>query len=514
MAVIGWLFFQNPRPFPPAIFPWLLVPKPQGVYVAGVSMGLLLWWSWKGTRLHALPHSIFYGVVLLNMALGIIFYGGLYQQSPGLVAVSHFLLWVSLGLTFLYLLEAEWLRKSYRGQEIVRVSLRVKFPLLVIVALVLRVLLIQSSPRPAIDVFIFLNQGVQELLHGNNPYEALYPSPHPDGEVPDMPTSSQEENPLSGHRRDVYWYWPGALLGTLPGALIGRDVRYSYILADLFIVFLILRLAGCWRAGCSSTERLLGEWTVLLFLFHPRWSLMLEQAWTESLLIVWSAGAAVLLQKIEEGAQSLTQTSINPVENVQKGEMEGQPGQAAAQGAQAGHSRQRWLQWCAALCFGMLISTKQYAALLLPFIYLIPRHGKRLLLMSLITPAVLLLPFILWNPQEFYHDTLKVHVEIAPRFDSLSLYSAWHWWLDKAMIPFANFIAYSLVVGFVWWRRDLLIRGASCIAIFLSCCAVALFCFFLFANHSFLNYYWFASTLLLLAYAAQGGTRRTYNPPC
>ncbi|MCS6860179.1 MAG: hypothetical protein NZT92_07660 [Abditibacteriales bacterium] len=491
MVLLGWLFFQNPSPFPPGVFPWLTAPHPQGLPVAAVGMGLLLWWSWPGTRSYTLPYPTLYAVVLLNMALGIIFYGGLYQQSRGLVTVSYFLLWVSFGLTLLYLPEAAWLQKQWKGQEIVRALLRVKFPVLVIVALALRVLLIQSSPRPPIDVFVCANLGAQELLHGRNPYEALYPSPYPPAAAPaDIQANIQNEN-QKGMWLNYYQYWPGTLISTLPGVLWGGDIRYTYLLAQLATVWLLLRLTGHLPGRSGASHRNVGEWIVILFLFHPRWSLMLEQAWTEPLLIVWVTGAAVLLQKIE-GQQIST-----PIHRY--------VGQA---------HRQRRMEWGASLCWGMFIATKQYAALLLPLIYLLIPQGSRLVWLSLVVFTVIILPFVLWNPHEFYHDTIGLQLDPVARFDSLSLYSAWHWWLNAQMISGANFLAFGAVVLWTWRQQRRHIQSPNAVVNLLFCSALALLALFLFSRWAFLNYYSFPTALLLLAYAAQCKARQVTGDEC
>src|SRR3989338_9838541 len=87
----------------------------------------------------------------------IILYGGLYQNNSFLIFISYFLLCLNFILSiYLVLLED-------------RHKIKRLYFFLIVIALMLRMFMIWSSPNPSIDVFDYLKKGAEFFLQGRNP---------------------------------------------------------------------------------------------------------------------------------------------------------------------------------------------------------------------------------------------------------------------------------------------------------------------------------------------------------
>jgi len=141
------------------------------------------------------------------------------------------------------------------------------------------------SPRPFIDVFVFQQEGAAALLRGLNPYQLGFR---------DLYAASGETlrwyGPGIVHDGRVwaYPYPPLTLLFEAPFLKILGDVRWANVVALAVAAWAIARIHG----------GVLGEVAAVFLLFQARTFFVLEQAWTEPLVL--AAFAASLWLALRE----------------------------------------------------------------------------------------------------------------------------------------------------------------------------------------------------------------------
>lgn len=151
-----------------------------------------------------------------------------------------------------------------------------RLPTLIFIAIVIRIFSIIAAPSPTIDVFYILRDGPKLLLVGKNPYELSYPAPY--GVY--IPTI-------------IFIYGPLVPFLFLPASVIFNDPRYILVAADLATVLFIYKLAKKLRV-----ERNLTHLIILIFLFHPLFPFMTEQAWLEpTITMLFVASTFFLINK-------------------------------------------------------------------------------------------------------------------------------------------------------------------------------------------------------------------------
>lgn len=354
---------------------------------------------------------------------------------PGTSCVPHVLLSLTLGLVGLY-----GIRRGDRGAG----SLAI---LMVLAYLAVGIYLLRRTPDPHIDVFDIQQLGAVELRAGHDPYTISYPNHYSPED-----TALFFGRPIRGI--DAYPYPPLSLIVTTLGQMLCGDVRASFLCLHV-LTGLLLYLLG--------RRRGIGLGLLCLHLLHPRGLLVIERAWTEPLLsaclALWVAG------------RDLTQRR--------------RPTSGAAIGD--------------GLRLALLLSAKQYSALLLPL--LVParfappwlRSRRWLsLAVALVLTGGLLLAFFLWHPADFFADIVQFQLRQPFRPDSLS-FPALFYWLTAFRLPAAlSLVGAALLLGWVWRRLP---DGTSGLLLGLLAAVVGVF---VLAKQAFCNYYYFVGVLLLL----------------
>ena len=224
-----------------------------------------------------------------------------------------------------------------------------------------------------------------------------------------------------------------------PFRLVLHDVRYGEALA-IVVAALLLR-----RCGTRRTLRLSP-----LLLCVPGSFFQIEQAWTESLLLVLLVGAAAVSLR-------------------------------------GWGSSGRWV--AAGVVLGLALATKQHMWLLVPVAAV--TLGIRTTAVSIVTGAVAILPWFAANPSAFWHRTITDFLDITPRADALTL------WLHEGSGGRTALALLVLVVAYV-------LVWLSCRGVphrFLLGAATVLAGFDLMNKQSFYNQ-WVLVTWLLIAAAA------------
>jgi hypothetical protein len=282
--------------------------------------------------------------------------------------------------------------------------------------------MIVASPRPAIDVWFILTEGSKRMVGGGNLFTACWPG------NTDRLTDC------------VYPYGPMTTVFQTPFRLALGDVRYSYVLALLVVAALLWRLAG------PRT----GPVLAVLVLASPKVTFLVEQTWTEPLLLM---GVAVMVVCTLSGRTLL-----------------------------------------AVLALAFALACKQHVILLLPLAAWWPAFGPRRTLVASLLAGAVTLPWFLVDPKAFLDDALFFNLELEPRGDSLSLFTTA---LNQGVRPpFAAVAVLSLLA--VALCLLVLPRTASG---FVLGCAIVQYVFDVLNKQSFFNHWWFVSGLLLLAVA-------------
>ncbi|HEX7660356.1 MAG TPA: hypothetical protein VF444_12850 [Pseudonocardiaceae bacterium] len=282
------------------------------------------------------------------------------------------------------------------------------------------VLVILGS-KPVIDVWVILRDSARALLHGQNPYALTFP------DVPPGQTSS------------CFNYWPVTFLSTAPGQWLLGDVRYVE--------------AGCvvaasgllaWQAGKASGWRdrqALG--TAVLVGLVPGSLLVVQQAWTEPMLLLGMVGGALLMRR--------------------------------------GH-----YTW-AAVPLGLALATKQHLVVLLPLLLFWPRFGWRRLLLTGGVAAAVSAPWALADWSRFRLCTVDFFLGEQGPAQSLSL---WRLLPGALQMP-------VLVLGMAAAVVVVLLRCPRTPGGFLIASGAVLAAFDLLNKQTFTNQWWLAAALAL-----------------
>jgi hypothetical protein len=286
---------------------------------------------------------------------------------------------------------------------------------------------------PGIDVFNFQQTGSWALSHRLNPYTFRYPNIYGPGTV----FYGAGVVDAQGMLTVGFPYPPLSLLMVMPAYLIGGDARYALAIA----MGLSAVLMGAARPGR------IGALAAAVFLLTPRAIYVLDLAWTEPLLVL---------------TFSLTMFCAC-----------------------------RWpkaLPWC----FGLYLSTKQYAVLAIPLLPLLldgPNWGKSfrdVMVKALLVVAATNLPFFIWNAHAFFRSLVEFQLLQPFRLDALSYLVFVYHRTDGLKLPmWISLLPLSVAIGLA------LRRSARSPAGFAAGVTLVHLAFFAFNKQAFCNYYYF-----------------------
>jgi hypothetical protein len=237
-------------------------------------------------------------------------------------------------------------------------------------------------------------------------------------------------------------YPPLQVLADLPGYVLGHDLRWSLLAADLAAVW--LTIAAARRLGLPAGHP--AELIPLAFLFHPVGLMVLELSWTEPLVAL---GAGLVA-------------------------------------------------WCAAsrrrnglgAATGLLLASKQYAVLLLPGFWASGRLRWRHTVIALLLVLAVALPFALPAPADFWRGVFTYHWYSPFRSDSMSVPA----WISNEMgytMPAWLGLAIAVLI-----LTPALARADGSVSHAVLCGGLCLLAFFVFGKAAHLNYYWLVGYLL------------------
>jgi len=301
----------------------------------------------------------------------------------------------------------------------------------------LRFLTLLVSPTPKIDVFNNTSLAAQALLQGLNPYTQIYP---------DIYKGLREYKIVPG-----ILYPPFTLYWVTPFKKLFGDIRLAFLITDLGIAFFFKAIAK--KLGADKTVQ---QKTVLVWLTLPVSLFILEQSWIDTLLLFEFSFALYAF--------------LN-----------------------------RRFILCGFL-MGVMLATKQYSVI---FVCLLgmevlkqkPRTDVlKTVVSALVTVALLLLPFLIWDFSSLYHSVVEMPLQEPFRMDSFSIWALLRNEFDISLSARAVsfFSLLGLAVGlFNQHKKSTLHLSSSLILTFG-------FIFF-FGKQAFCNYYQLIFYLLLLS---------------
>jgi hypothetical protein len=282
-----------------------------------------------------------------------------------------------------------------------------------------------TGSRPLIDVWVILQDSARGLLDGRNPYTMSFPG------VP------------AGQMDWCFNYWPVTFLSTAPGRWAFGDVRWAEALYLLAVPVLLV-----WHVGQRSGWRdRRGIALAVLTAVVPGALLIVQQAWTEPMLLLGMVAGAVLLAR----------------------------------------DRANW----AVLPLGLALATKQHLAVLLPLLLFWPRFGWKRLLATGGVAAAVSLPWLLADPARFRLCSVDFFLDQPEPPKSLSV---WQVLPEPARMPL-------LLLGFAAAVVLLLRRVPRTPGGFLIASGVLLSVFSLLNKQTFLNQWWLAAAFVVAGYA-------------
>jgi len=197
---------------------------------------------------------------------------------------------------------------------------------------------IAAVGNPHIDVWFLLQQSSDGLRRGQDMYQQHWQHSH--------------------GLQAIYPYLPLTTVLLAPFRWLATDVRGGLLLSSLLTSWQLRRWAPAAPAALA-----------LLVLVHPHWVFLIDQSWTEPLLLALLTAA---LLGIDRGRTGLAVVAL-----------------AAA------------------------VACKQHIVLLLPLFALWPSFGWRRTLQAVGLAVVAMLPWVLWSPHDFWHDAVTANLDLG-----------------------------------------------------------------------------------------------------
>ncbi len=299
------------------------------------------------------------------------------------------------------------------------------------------VTMIAAAPQPHIDVFFLLQGSTRGLLSGDDMYRQQW--------------AATRASYYSHGLFDVYPYLPWTSVLLLPFRIIFGDIRYGLVAALAGAAALSRRMAGgITRPGTRYIPALLA----LLVALHPKVTYADQLSWTEPLLVVLLAGMVLAAEQ-------------------------GRPRLAVA-------------------CLMLALASKQHIVLLLPLAALWPRFGVRRALTAAGGALLLVSPWIIAGPHDFWHDAVDANIGLGYRADALCIAT----WVHKEFghDPGFTLTGLGLLIAYaIAWR----VRGDA----FGFCAGAGLLILALDITNtqSFFNHYTLGMALVVMALCVHAG---------
>lgn len=249
------------------------------------------------------------------------------------------------------------------------------------------------------------------------------------------------QNPTS------FAYLPGSLFFLAPFVILLNDPRYGIALGDIgFAIVLYLLL--------KKSDPIKGQLLSLIYLFNPMSLFVIEQSWLDPLTAFFIAIFIYTFIK--------NKNSIIPF-----------------------------------ILIGFGMSIKQNIAIFFPIALIkLELKLKQVIWMALI-PLVIIVPFILWSPTDFWHDQTA---GFNPSINSASSLANYSLNINSFFSRFSSLKLSNIqsLVAIIFISSFMLIKTKRGLENFFYCFLIIMFTITLLFFQAFLNYFTFISTMILL----------------
>lgn len=310
---------------------------------------------------------------------------------------------------------------------------------------------LMRSPNPVIDVFAWLRDSADHLLAGQNPYTHSIETPYGTSrafhygvcEPPDPRPPAYPPIPI--------------LVSAVP-RIVKWDVRWANIIAELLAAG---AMAG---VGWRRERPWLGLAAAVTFLNLPRSTWIIEQAWYEPMLAALY-GLGFWLSDYSG-----------------------------------------WRRYVGGMMLGLGLTAKQFG---LPLLFSVAgplRLQWRSLLIGLAAAGLIMVPFIVAAPGDFFEIVVAKHMNRPPQYHSLTIGTAAFQWLNVSVPRWLTWwLAVALILSVSWRRADrpavaALATGTSLLA------------FSLCHTQGYPNYFYLCNFLWLFAFVALLASSPKPNP--
>lgn len=289
------------------------------------------------------------------------------------------------------------------------------------------------SPTPLIDVYEVIWRGAQFLIEGKSPYSQTYPD-----------LFNGRYGYVAG-----FVYWPTILLTAVPFQLVNLDVRYADVLGILTLIFFLWKYLG--DINFKGEGRLL---LILTWLSFPVGFFVLEQAWTENILLPF-----IMMLIYYSNRKNILMTGVS---------------------------------------LGLIFATKQYTiffGLILGLSVLKDwglKNSLKMTFVSILTALLFFLPWIFIDGEAFIKESFTELLSYKVRHDSLSwtsyLFRFYDWTMPGSLTA-ALYLGLPAILIFKRWKTPI-----SIISLFF----IQYMVVFMFGKQAFCNYYYLMAFLLIL----------------
>ncbi len=288
----------------------------------------------------------------------------------------------------------------------------------------------------------------------------LISSPHPKIDVFDQLKYGSEniikgQNPYSqtfpqiyNYPQNYFPYLPMTAIVVLPFNLLLGDPRFALVAAYIVGAFVLKKIIG-------KKNVIASELIPLIYLFHPQSTFMTEQAWIDPLFFTFFLLFIYYLRDKKNMIFS-------------------------------------------GLSLGFGIALKQTFPLILIFLFACKAIPKKVLLIAIGVFVISILPFFLWNPNDFLNDVFKIHIERRLWWHNSLTLNSFFFSEFKKNINQLFFLAVwaGLLVG-------ILKKGIANFTTLTLAISLWFFAFYLFNYQAYIHYYHLISSLILLSIASE-----------
>jgi hypothetical protein len=309
-----------------------------------------------------------------------------------------------------------------------------------LLGLSLRSCVLIASPDPVIDVYSLLNQCTDHVLAGRNPYVSEIVSPYETSRAAEFNVIEPRDPRPAGYPPHPY------LLAT-PFRTIGADARWANVLWDG------VAAAALYLVACRRGRPYAGYLAASLWLFFPRTTFMIEQAWYEPMI----GGLLGIGFWLVEGAG--------------------------------------WRQWLGYILVGLGMTAKQYGLPMLPALAWPHRQHWLKILVGLLAGALVMLPWYLWSPTDFLDIVVWKHLRRPPQeFRALTIAGGCYQLLGTLPDRRVMWAIAAVLIAAVSWRAP---RQGAATALALG---TSLLIFCVFHTQGFFNYFYLCQYLWLMGF--------------